>query len=46
MSFDDLRELGKTKDFNTRILAKIDRKRDELERKAMNVMMKAGIAKK
>ena len=46
MSFDDMLDMGKTKDLKTKILAKLDRKKDELERKAMDALMKTGIGKK
>ena len=45
ITFDDIREMGKTKDLKTKILAKLDRKRDEFERKAMDALIKTGIAK-
>ena len=46
MSFDELKEMGATKDWKMKLKAKLERKKDALERKAMDFLKYTGIAKK
>ena len=46
MSFDELKEMGATKDWKMKLKAKLERKKDALERKAMDALKDQGIVKK
>jgi hypothetical protein len=46
MSFDELKEMGATKDWKLKLKAKLERKKDALERKAMDALKDQGIVKK
>ena len=42
MSFDELKEMGATKNWKLKLKAKLERKKDAFERKSMDVMRKTG----